>query len=143
MTRRLPPRPRRLLRLLLLPALAAGASCTGFSVQPRAAERGPEEIGVVGMYTVDFSVGCDSCRVEYGREGSTSREVTHGGGWTGSAYLGSLQSGQQVRVVLRVQPLGGAMVLDARIGVNGRTVATGKGEEPGKPVFVQARVGPR
>lgn len=129
--------------LLLASLIAATSSCAGFSVQPRAVERGPEEMGVVGMYTVEFAVGCDSCRVEYGREGSTTREVTHGGGWTGTAYLGSLQSGQQVRVVLRVQPLGEAMVLDARIGVNGRTVATAKGEEPGEPVFLQARVGPR
>jgi len=122
--------------LLLLPFVTA---CALPSMQPRARETRGIDIPEAGLYTATFEVACDRCRVEYGREDQTTLDETDGG-WTGSVPLGTIATGETVRVVLYVVPRGDAQVLSARIEVNGRTVATGKADEPGKGVTLRARV---
>jgi hypothetical protein len=128
-------------RTWVIPSLLAATACSAMSFQPRGVEQRGIDPGYVKLYTVDFGVACDSCRVEYGREGSTLREVVEGD-WRGAVHLGALQDGQWVRVVLRAQPLGGARVVRAAIDVDGRTAASGKSDEPGEAVSLRTRVGP-
>ena len=122
-------------------SLLAVTGCASLSFQPRGVEQRGIDSRYVKMYTVEFGLACDSCRVEYGREGSTFREVVEGD-WRGSVHLGAVQDGQSVRVVLRAQPLGGARVVRAAIDVDGRTASSGQSDEPGKAVSLRARVGP-
>jgi hypothetical protein len=122
--------------LLVLSTLTA---CTGFSVRPAATERGPDPDAYV-MMAATFEVACDSCRVEYGVEGRTARDVTDGG-WSAETPLGTLRTGDKRRVVLRIRPIGDARILRASIRVDGRTVASCDEKEPGHAVDLSARVG--
>jgi hypothetical protein len=94
------------------------------------------------MMSAHFEVACDSCRVEYGVEGSTYRDVVDGG-WQRTTPLGTLRTGDRVRVVLRIRPIGDVPILSATIEVNGSTVASSKETKPGQAVDLWARVGPR
>ena len=124
-----------------LVAVLAAASCTGMSLRPVARERHGIDPDYVEMMSAEFEVACERCRVEYGVEGSTYRD-TMDGTWQGSAPLGTLRTGEQVRVVLRLRPIGEARILSAAIHASGETVASTGEKEPGKAVDLWARVGP-
>lgn len=121
--------------------LLAAASCSGVSMRPIATQRGGGRLEYLEMMSASFEVACDSCRVEYGVDGSTYRDVVDGG-WRGAAPLGTLRTGDKVRVVLRVRPIGETSILSASIEVDGRTVASTDDKKPGQPVDLSARVGP-
>lgn len=122
-------------------ALLAAASCTGMSVRPVVGGRDGLSPDYIELMSAEFEVACERCRVEYGVEGSTYRDTTEGN-WQGSAPLGTVRTGDPVRVVLRVLPIGEARILSAAIHVNGRTVASSGEKDPGKAVDLRARVGP-
>lgn len=127
------------MRTMAMVTLVMTASCSGATFQPVGYERPGNEIPSFAVYSVEFEVSCDSCDVEYGPEGATLRAVAEGG-WTGTAHLGTLQTGEQVRVVLRAQPLDDVPVVAAVIKLDGRTLAKGSNDDPGKPVIVRARI---
>ena len=110
-------------------------------MRPQVTERVGSELTQYVLYSADFSVACDSCRVSYGREDALLRDVTHGS-WEGRADLGTLRSGDKVRVVLRILPLDEGRILRAEIRVNGASVASCEEKEPGQAVDLWARVGP-
>ena len=110
-------------------------------MHPRATERVGTGLTQYVLYSADFSVACDSCRVAYGREDALFHDVTDGS-WDGRADLGTLRSGDKVRVVLRIRPIGEARILSAEIRVNGASVASCEEKKPGKSVDLWARVGP-
>jgi len=124
-----------------LVALLAAASCTGMSLRPVVGGRDGLSPDYVALMSAEFEVACERCRVEYGVEGSTYHDTTEGN-WQGSAPLGTVRTGDEVRVVLRVRPIGEARILSAAIHVSGRTVASSGEKEPGKAVDLWARVGP-
>jgi hypothetical protein len=124
-----------------LVALLAATSCTGMSLRPLTRERRGLDPDYIELMSAEFELACGQCRVEYGVEGSTYRDTAEGS-WQGSAPLGTLRTGEEVRVVLRVRPIGEARILSAAIHVSGRTVASSGEREPGKAVDLWARVGP-
>ena len=123
----------------VLAMLLATASCSGMSFQPHAAERrGIDGIGFTD-YTVSFEVACERCRVEYGRDGTTA-SVGVDGGWSGSVSLGTLRTGESAHVVLRAVPSREGRVLNARISIGERTLASSKGKKPGEAVNLSATI---
>ena len=120
-------------------ALFSLASCTGVTYRPQVTERKGIDPVYLAMYSAAFEVACDSCRVEYGREGETYHDVVDGG-WSRSVSLGTLRSGQSVRVRLRVVPVEGSRVLSAHIEAEGRVLASSEDKKPGQVVELSARV---
>lgn len=124
------------MRRWALGTLVAAASCAGMSVQPHAAERTRDYLET---YVVEFEVACDSCRVEYGREGSTFHDVVDGG-WNRGIQVGPLRSGSRARLVLHIVPIGQARVVNAGIAVDGRTVTQAKDKKPGKAITLRTTI---
>jgi hypothetical protein len=109
------------------------------AVRPHATERTGADGTYFEMYSAVFEVACDSCRVEYGKEGETFRDVTEGD-WSRAVSLGTLRTGQSARVVLRIRPIEATTILDAKIEVDGRTLASTKNKKPGQSVDLWATV---
>lgn len=126
----------------LIPSVLLCAAACGITFQPHGGDIEAGELRGVDMVTATFEVTCDSCRVLYGPERATSIEVVEGA-WQGSAYLGTIVEGDEVLVVLSVQPFGETWVGGAAIRVNSRTVASDEGDEAGDAVYLRVRVGPR
>lgn len=128
------------MRVWLLALLVTIASCVKpVSFTPYVDESTPIDSIYVQQYHAHFEVACDSCRVEYGRDNETFVDVVDGG-WSRSQYLGSLQSGQSLRVVLYVQPIGERRILGAWIRVNNEIVASAEEQDRGESITLSARV---
>ena len=121
------------MRRAILGAALAAASCAGLPGIPGSPGHRDETETRLTMYAASFDVNCDRCHVEYGRQDTPLQDMTEGS-WQGHAGLGALRSGDKVPVVLRVRPVGDARVLNAKIAVNGITVATSGALKPGQPV---------
>lgn len=127
-------------RLFLGVALVASA-CSGMTVRPSITERTDPRRPYTAMYAASFHVECDSCRVSYGRQEDPYRDVVDGS-WDGEVSLGTMRSGQKVRVILWIRPVGEARILRAEIAAGGATVAHTEDKDPGEAVDLSARVGP-
>lgn len=127
-------------RLCSVLAALSISACSLTQFRPAARERAGIDDRYLRTYTVGFEVACDSCRIEYGKEGETSVERATGG-WEGSVYLGAVLDGEPARVMLRAVPLGETRVRLARIMVGGRAVATREDLDVGEMANIRTRVG--
>jgi hypothetical protein len=121
------------MRRAILGAAFAAASCAGLPGPFGSPARPDQAETRFTMYAGTFDVSCDRCRVEYGRHDTPLEDVAEGD-WQGHAGLGTLRSGDKVRVVLRADPVGDTRILRARIVINGITVATSGAQDPGQAV---------
>lgn len=129
--------PGRVVRLWALVVVVALGACTAVQFRPEAAQRTGEYRGLAAAV---FEVGCDSCWVEWGRSSDTHRRIVSGD-WQTYFPLGTIRSGDRVRVRLEADPIGKTFVEGASIEVDGQTVASGRGKKPGHSVRLSAWVG--